>query len=416
MIKYKIFSRKNKMNTQILKTTITMVLTSNLLIAGSCSGGFCGVVTPHIPSDIAENTQLKPFNISNKKNIDKSYNGWALVDNGGDNTIGENRLMSGVDINSLLGEGDKLSLFGLITSEDLMSGKLSYAYPLSWNNLIAEASYIHTNYTLDEPFPGATGIGTVSSIEGKLTYPIINSKKEIFNLSLSFNNNNINEEITHDFSVSDNEKKSYSATADIDFKIKNYPLFNLDTNHKLYIGLTSGNLSFDNIFNEQIDKLTVNTQGSYTKINIDYKNTISLSDNTSLESNFRAQYALNDKNLDDSESFTIGGTNGVKIYEEGSVYGSNGFFANIEAKYKLPEFNGIKNSIGTFYDYGQVWDSENVNLSSETITAQDTGVGIYTNYKKFFSKVQTAFELGNSEISTKDDKSYRVILQAGFIF
>ena len=122
---------------------------------------------------------------ANKENIDKSYNGWALVDNGGDNTIGENRLMSGVDINSLLGEGDKLSLFGLITSESLMSGKLSYAYPLSWNNLIAEASYIHTNYTLDEPFPGATGIGTVSSIEGKLTYPIINSKKEIFNLSLS---------------------------------------------------------------------------------------------------------------------------------------------------------------------------------------------------------------------------------------
>jgi len=402
------------MSTQILKTTITVVLTSKLLIAG-CSGGICGVVTPHIPSDIQENMQLKPFNMPNK-NIDKSYNGWALVDNGGDNTIGENRLMSGIDINSLLGKGDKLSLFGLITSESLMSGKVSYAYPLPWNNLIAEASYSHTNYTLEEPFPGATGIGTVSSIEGKLTYPMIDLKEEKLNLSLSFKNNNISEEIDNGFSVSDNEKESYSGTAYIDFKTKNYPLFNLDTNHKLNIGLTSGYLSFDNPFSEELDKLTFDTQGSYTKINIDYKNTISLSKNTSLESNFRSQYAFNDKNVDDSESFTIGGTNGVKIYEEGSAYGSNGFFANIEAKYKLPEFNGIKNSIGVFYDYGQVWESETANLSSETITAQDTGVGIYTNYKKFFSKIQTAFEVGNSEVSTKDDKNYRVILQAGFVF
>jgi len=402
------------MSTQILKTTITVVLTSKLLIAG-CSGGICGVVTPHIPSDIQENMQLKPFNMSNK-NIDKSYNGWALVDNGGDNTIGENRLMSGININSLLGKGDKLSLFGLITSESLMSGKVSYAYPLPWNNLIAEASYSHTNYTLEEPFPGATGIGTVSSIEGKLTYPVIDSKEEKLNLSLSFKNNNISEEIDNGFSVSDNEKESYSGTAHIDFKTKNYPLFNLDTNHKLDIGLTSGYLSFDNPFNEELDTLTFETQGSYTKINIDYKNSISLSKNTSIDSNFRSQYAFNDKNVDDSESFTIGGTNGVKIYEEGSAYGSNGFFANIEAKYKLPEFNGIKNSIGAFYDYGQVWESETVNLSSETITAQDTGVGIYTTYKKFFSKVQTAFEVGDSEVSTKDDKNYRVILQAGFVF
>jgi len=324
--------------------------------------------------------------------------------------------MSGVDFNSLLGEGDKLSLFGLITSESLMSGKLSYAYPLPWKNLIAEASYIHTNYTLDVPFPGATGIGTISSIEGKITYPIINSKKEKFNFSLSFNNNSIDDEITNDSFVTNSEKESNTATADIDFKTKNYPLFNLDTNHKLYIGLTTGYLSFDNINDEKLDELTFNTKGSYTKINIDYKNTISLLENTSLEFNFRSQYALNNKNLDDSESFTIGGTNGVKIYEESSVYASNGFFANIEAKYKLPELNGINNSIGAFYDYGQIWESESIIPSTENISVQDTGVGIYTNYKKFFSIVQMALELGDSEISTKDDENYRVILQAGFVF
>jgi len=403
------------MNTQILKTTI-IILTTDFLIAGSCSGGICGVTIPHIPTDIQNNTQLKPFNLSNGKQTNEGYNAWGLIDNAGDNATGENRLMSGIDINSLFGTGDKLSLFGLITSEDLLSGKLSYAYTLPWNDLIVEASYINTNYTLEEPFPGATGIGTMSTIEGKITYPLINSEKEKLNFSLFFNTNNIEEEITSDFYITNNEKKSYTATANIDFEIKNYQLIDLDTDHKLSLGITTGNLSFDDIFHEEIDKLGPNTQGSYTKINIDYINSISLSSNISLDSNFKAQYALNNKNLDDSESFTIGGMNGVKIYEEGSVYDSNGLFASIEGKYKLPEFKGVKNTIGSFYDYGQIWDSDSLADSDNKITVKDAGIGIYTNYKKFFSKVQAAFELGDSIIPTKDDEDYRVLFQAGMVF
>ena len=395
------------MDTQVFKTTITLILTSSYLSASSCSSGFCGVSVPYIPSDIQENTQLKPFNAANNKEIKNNYSGWGLVDNGGDTTIGENRLMSGLDFNSVFGEGDQLSLFGLITSESLTSGKLSYGYPLFSNDVMVQASYIYTNYTLNVPFPGATGIGTTSSIEGKIIYPTLDSEKEKFDLSLSFNNNNIDDEITNGPVVTNSEKASYSATANIDYK---------NANNKLHIGLTSGYLSFDNESDKKLDGLTYDTQGGYTKINIDYKNTMALSENTTLESNFRSQFAFSSKNLDDSESFTIGGINGVKVYEESSVYSSNGILANIEAKYKLPALNGVNNSIGTFYDYGRVWESNSIIPSTKKISVQDAGLGIYTNYKKFFSTVQLAMELGDSEISTKDDENYRVILQAGFTF
>lgn len=403
------------MNTQMLKITI-IILTTDFLIANSCSNGFCGVTVPHIPADIQNNTQLKPFNASNKKIINDTYTAWGLVDNGGDDTTGENRFMFGLDINSLLATNDRLSLFGLVTSENLKSGKVSYAYTLPWNKIIVQTSYINSNYTLKEPIPGATGVGTTHSIEGKIIYPFIDSYKEKLNFSLSFNNNNIGEEIDNTFNIVDNEKKSYSATALIVFETKNYALSNLDTNHKFSLGVTSGYLSFDNEFNEQVDKLGANVQGSYTKINLDYKNISSFSQNISVESNFRSQYAFNDKNLDDSETITMGGMNGVKIYEEGSIYDSNGFFANIEGKYKLPEFKGIKNTIGTFYDIGQIWESDSLNNTNETITVQDAGVGIYTNYKNFFSKVQAAFEVGNSKAFTKDEKNYRVLFQTGFLF
>ena len=157
------------MNTKILKKTI-IILTSDFLIAGSCSSGFCGVTVPHIPTDMQNSTQLKPFNVSNKKTTNDDYHAWALIDNAGDNITGENRLMAGIDVNSLLATGDKLSLFGIISSEQLTSGKLSYAYRLPWQNITVEAAYVNTNYSLGEPYPGATGIGTTQTIQGKLIY------------------------------------------------------------------------------------------------------------------------------------------------------------------------------------------------------------------------------------------------------
>jgi len=410
---------KNNLNSiglQIVKATIISCITSSFLTANSCSGGACGVTIPHIPTDIQNNTQLKPFNASNKQQIKEGYNAWALIDNGGDNAIGENRFMAGTDVHSLYKDGDKLSLFGLITSESLINGKVSYAYPILSNSFLVEGSYSHTNYTLDIAFPGATGIGTTNAVEGKIIYPAIRSNAKNLNLAISFNNNNINDEITNEGVVTNSGKSSYEANAYIDLETKNYPLFTLPTSHKFYLGISAGYLSFDNKDNEKLDQLTYKTKGSYTKINLEYKNTLLLSEKTSIESNFRSQYALNNKNLDDSESFTIGGINGVKTYEESSVYSSNGIFASIEAKYKLPRLGGLNNSVGTFYDYGKIWESDSIFSSSEDISVQDAGIGFYTHYKTFFSKAQVAFELGNSDISTKDDKNYRVILQAGFVF
>jgi len=413
----KLFKKNKEKHNKILKVTVVGILASSFVSAGSCSNGFCGgVVAPYIPSDIQENTNLQPFNLLNKKQIEKAYKGWILVDNGGDNNIGENRLMSGIDFNSMLKDGDKLSLFGLISSENLKNGKLAYAYPLNWNDIIVEASYIQTNYSLDEIQPGVKGIGTNSGIKGKIIYPMINSEKEKLKFSLAFTNSQIDEERDSGSFISKNGKRAYSATANIDFETKAYPLFDLDVNHKLSLGITTGKLSFDNEADEKFDKKTLNTQGNYTKINLDYKNTLAISDNISMESKVRGQYALNNKNLDDSESFTIGGTNGAKLYEESTTYDSNGVFLNIEGKYKLPEFSSIKNKVGIFYDYGKIWASDSGTSTDDKISVQDIGLGLYTNYKKFFSRVQAAYIIGNPDVSTKDDKDYRIIVQAGIIF
>jgi len=401
------------MKHQILKSAL-IVLSSDFLIAGSCANGFCGISLPHIPTQMQDNAQLKPFNAS-YKDVSRKYNIWGLIDNGGDNITGKYRLMSGANIHALLDPSDKLSLFGLTTDEKLTSGKISYAYTLPWYQLVLETSYVNSNYSLGEPIPGATGLGKTQTIEGKITYPFMQAEKEKINFSLSFAGNSIKEKINDNFTTSRNKRNAYATTASVNYESQDYILLEHNTEHKLSLGITTGKLNFDNIFNEQIDKLGSDTEGSYTKINIDYKGVISFSDVISLESNFKSQYALNHKNLDDSESFSIGGMNGVKLFEGGAAYDSNGFLVNIEGKYTLPEFNNLKNSLGIFYDYGKVWESHSL-VSNKPIAVSDAGVGLYSKYKKFFSKIQLAYKLQDSKISTKDNKNYRALLQMGLVF
>jgi hemolysin activation/secretion protein len=400
------------MNLQGIKALIWVVV-SDLVVAGACSGGFCGATLPVIPTDLQKNTQLKTFKAAGKNTENKGYHIWGLVDNAGDDATGEYRLMSGADINTLFSDNDTLSLFGVVSSESLKSGKVTYAYTLPWKGIVVEASYINTHYTLVAPFPGSKGVGTVNAAEGKILYPLTHLENKTSDFFLSVRNNNIDEEITTDFFVTNDKKKSYSATLGFDYEIKKYQMADLNTDHKLFVGITTGHLSFDDPFKENLDRKGANTQGSYTKLNINYSNALNFTKNVSLESNFRSQYAFNNKNLDDSESFIIGGINGVKIYEEGAAYDSNGIFANIESKYKLPALGALKNTMGIFYDYGWIWASDSIN---DDIRVQDAGIGIYTSYKKFFSRIQAAFKTKDSVIVTKDDKNYRILFQSGFSF
>jgi len=403
------------MNFQGIRALVFFAV-SDLLAAGSCSGGFCGATLPVIPTDLQNNVQMKTFKAAGKDSEKKDYQIWGIVDNAGDDATGEYRVMSGADINTLFSDSDKLSLFGIVTSESLTGGKATYSYTFPWQNLTLEASYINTNYTLESPFPDAKGVGTVNAVEGKIIYPLKSIGDGKNDLFLSVRNNNISEEITNDFFVTNDKKKSYSATLGIDIEIKQYKMANMNTSHRFFLGVTTGDLSFDDPFKEELDRKGANTQGSYTKLNLNYSNTLELTKDLSLESQFRSQYAFNNKNLDDSESFIVGGMNGVKVYEEGSAYDSNGIFFNIEGKYRLPKIGQLKNTIGTFYDYGKIWASDPVLDINDDLTVQDAGIGVYSSYKHFFSRVQAAFEIKDSEIATKDNKSYRILFQGGFSF
>lgn len=345
----------------------------------------------------------------------KKVDGYALVDNVGSKYTGKNRLMAGVNFNSPFKLGDKLSLSGLISNgENLKNGKIAYGLPIAANGLKGEISYSQTSYSLvklgttaDDAFTGDS-----KTFEASLTYPIIRTRIENLNGTITLQRKDLNDEYNKD-KVKPRDSESLNLALLYD---KDYLAYGKNSKSQANINLTYGNLSFDNESDKSADKLAANTAGNYSKINLDLSNTIAITNKLTFDSSLKMQYALGNKNLDGSEDFSIGGSTGVKLYPDGELSAENGYVLNLEAKYKLPNLNNLSNTLGVFYDRGKAFMANNAQGTFESKSLQDVGIGYYLSYNNFFGKLQVAWKANSDDATSEEKRNSRILFQGGLSF
>lgn len=341
------------------------------------------------------------------------YNGYVIADNYGSHYTGKHRLIGGLDINSPFKIGDKINI-SVLSSEDaeLLNGRVSYQFPLNNNGLIAELSYSKTTYELGSTYKDLNALGDSSSIVAKITYPYIRSNYENLNTYLITSYNKMNDEIqdtnTH------LEKSTLVATFGIDYT-KIGTIFNQYTKNFMNISLSMGNLKFYNESDKDSDKLGANTNGNFSKINIDLENTIFLSSKLQWRNNLKLQYALANKNLDGSEDMSIGGVYGVKFYHSGEESAENGYIFSTELLYALPKSENLNSQVGIFYDNGRVYMSDDF-TGDKSRTLQGIGLSYNLFYKEFFLKSHLSYKVGGAKVTSEDTYNSRFMLQTGWVF
>lgn len=373
-----------------------------------------------LPGAVVSKANILPGEVVGSSNFDietqatSQFDGYLLTDNAGSKYTGKYRLMAGINANSLFGYGDKISLSGLVSNgTDLTNARLVYNAPLASNGLRGELSYSHTEYSLVDLDGTAddryTGIS--NTLEGKLSYPIIRERDQNLYTNITLGRKVLNDKLDSDLL---NPRDNQYIKLALDYDV-NYATFGKATSSGLALSLTHGDISFDKSSDRTTDENGADTNGNYTKVNLNLSHTINFTQNCSLESNLSLQYALNNKNLDGIEDMSIGGSNGVKLYPSGESSAENGYLFNIEAKYKLPQIIGINNSVGIFYDAGRVHMADNItNFDSRIL--QDVGIGYYANHKDFFGKVQAAWKVGNEDVTSEPNRDSKVLFQLGMIF
>ena len=354
-------------------------------------------------SDFAITTEATPW-----------YDGYILADNYGSRYTGQNRLMAGVNLNSPLGIGDKLSLTGLISNKsDLKNGRVAYSAPLMANGLRAEVGYSRTDYALGSEYGYLNATGISDTTDLTLSYPIIRTRLETLKIASTLALKNLTD---YQSSSVTTDKDAKSVSVALNYS-KEQKLFGFNSQITSGITYTYGDLKFVDATSKATDKAGANTQGRYSKIN-GYVGVSALLPNAyTLQTNLQFQKALGHKNLDGSEDMSIGGSNGVKVFPDSELSAENGILLNAELFKQLQSYNDYSHKIGVFYDAGEAaMEDDHKNTTFKTTTLQDIGVGYYASYKSFFAKAELATILGGNIVTSEAKYRTRALVQAGMSF
>lgn len=339
--------------------------------------------------------------------------GYILTDNVGSRYTGKNRLMAGANINSPFNIGDKISLSGLVSNaSNLLNERVAYSVPLASNGLLGEISYSQTDYNLTEDYKDLDAKGTAKTLDATLKYPVIRTRTENLYVNMNVASKDLEDKVNS--TTKDTKKESQAITVGTDYD-KSYMLNKFNSSSKISFNVKYGNLSFNNDTDKLTDEAGANTNGNYSKINLDLSNTIVFTNELSLDTSLKMQYALGNKNLDGSEDISIGGATGVKLYPDSEISAENGYVFNPELKYRLPNLNNVSNTVGVFYDRGRAFMADNT-TGFEAKSLQDLGLGYYASYDKYFGQVQVAWNANSAEVTSEPDRNSRVLFQGGLSF
>lgn len=348
----------------------------------------------------------------------RRVDGYLLGDNYGSPFTGRNRLSGGLNLNSPLGLGDRLSAYGILSENGkLKNGRVAYSMPLGSDGLRGEISAFRTTYTLGGIYQNLDATGTANGIAGTLTYAIKRQRDESIYISGNYTHKSLNDNILG-VSLSHRviDEGTIAVTRESQSNLIGLPWFTSAT-----LSLTVGRVNFPDPAQRVTNQLGVNTAGNFSKLNLQATSTLALLDNLSLNTTFRAQRSLSG-NLDSSEQFGLTGFWGVRSFDEG-LAGDHGYLITPELKYALPGFSGYNHALGLFTDIGAVWIANPSYTTTQRAYTQlnDVGIGYYANYeyspgRQLLIKAQVAHSYGSNGGARSYDRRTKALVQVGFTF
>ncbi len=338
----------------------------------------------------------------------QKYSGYAMVDNYGSRYTGEERLNAGASINSLTGVGDTLTLSGLVSNtRDLKNGRLAYDRPLGYTGLKGGVSVSITDYTLAKLSGSQTASGQSNIYSAYLSYPLLKTRAHTTTVELDLDH----KEMRDLYTGADSKKKVDAATAKISDKT-NTAFFSQAGSLSSSLGLTAGRIYMVNADAVSADT-ALNTEGTYTKATLSANHTQTLNPLLNLQTTFKAQKSFG-KNLDSSEDISVGGSNGVRAYEDAELSGDQGYALSFDLVYALPQVAQVNHNASVFIDHAQVWTNTTIPIGTtpkNTRSLDALGIGYALNYKNFDLKATYAHGFGGestpvseAEFSTCKDK------------
>lgn len=343
-----------------------------------------------------------------------AQNGFVMLDNYGSAYTGKHRLSFNYDNNSPTGHGDRLSVSGMATEAGgLLNGRVGYSTVLMPNGLRGELAVSHTQYSLGGSYSSLDAKGTAKGLDATLTYPIRRIRAQTIEASMNLAKKDLEDRIDSTHTVT--PKDSKSATFGINLKDER-SLFGFDGLTTASISATLGDLSINDAIARTNDAKGAQTNGNYSKANINLVRVSLLPENFTLTATLKHQHSLDGKNLDSSERMAVSGSSGVYAYPAGELMGSNATLAKLELSHPLPTLSGLTHSASIFTTKGHAESANSISATDKGRDINDIGLGWKANYQNVMLNAQLAYRLEDTAPTSEKIDRTRLLVQAGWIF
>ncbi len=354
------------------------------------------------------------FSVPEARRID----GYLIGDNFGSPFTGRDRVSAGLNVNSPLGYGDRLALFGIASaSTDLVNGRAAYSFPVGYDGLRGEIAAFRTTYALSGVYADTKGTGTADAISGSLTYAMRRQRDDSIYISGYYAHMALNDKL---LGVSFADRTIDLGTAAISRDTAG-ALFGLPLTTSGSFSFTAGYVNFPDSKERAANVASIDTAGNYAKINLSLTATLALDDKLSFSTYFRGQKSLSG-NLDSSQQMSLTGYWGVRSYDEG-LSGDSGYLATPELKYALPVLYGYRHALGLFTDVGAAWleNGSYTTIQKSYTQLNDIGLGYYGTYeyspgRNFILKAMVAHTYGSDSGAQTYNRWTKGLVQAGLTF
>ncbi|WP_197722852.1 ShlB/FhaC/HecB family hemolysin secretion/activation protein [Sulfurivermis fontis] len=272
---------------------------------------------------------------------ERAWRGDVGLDNHGNRYSGEIRGRANLSLDSPFTLGDRFALRAIASEEGTWQGAFDYGLPLGGSGLRANVGYSHTYYELGEDFANLDAHGTAKVASAGLSYPVLRGQQANLAIGIQYQHKNL--EDRQDATATRNDKTSDVVPLTVQFDRRDSAGVTWGS-----LAYTVGDLELDAALEAADIASGMDSRGHFAKWNLDLARlqTTPIA-NFNLYGRLSAQWA--NKNLDSSESFLLGGPNGVRAYPVGEGNGDEGYLVQLEARYRLGSAEPY-----LFYDAGKV--------------------------------------------------------------
>lgn len=367
---------------------------------------------------VAANATLKPGTAVGTSDLEvvtapgPAFAGSAALDNFGNRYTGRTRIGGTFEAVDPLRHGDVLSLNVLSSGGDMNYGRLGYDTLLGGAGTRVGAAYSALHYRLGDPLSALDAHGTAEVTSLWVKQPFVRTDGVNVYGQLQYDRLRLHDHI--DASAIITDRHLGNSTANLSGDVRDTLLSGGLTGWN--VGLTRGQVGFDNLAAQAVNAATARSDGHFTKwtASLDRLQTLSAAD--SLHLTLSGQWA--NRNLDPSQQLVEGGIYTVRAYDMGALSADTGYQETIEWRHDLGiAWQGRWQTLA-FFDTAQLTVNKHPwEAGRNSATLSGAGIGLnWTGPHRWSVKSAIATRLGAMPTLVADTSAVRAWIELDKVF